>query len=340
MTQNEASADAICKSEKALKGQLTPILQDCGPYAMLDYPNYSNVGDSAIYLGQRRIVRDLIGRDPDYVSSIRSHRDAALRHNVGAPLILLTGGGNFGDLWPRHQSFREHIIQHHHHCRIVQMPQSIHFQDDAARDACARVIADHPDFTLIVRDHESHALAQTHFDCTVLMCPDAAFGLGPIKRQGATTRDLLLLIRDDHESRFTAQEREVLTTLGTSEDWAPDGPEIGARLDRLIEKLTRKSIRAGSALRNRRLAIYDKWAEIRLARGVAQLSTARFILTDRLHVHIIADLLGIPHLVLDNSYGKISNYIDAWPKSGLAEVVTDLSQVVEMARTHLRSHAA
>ena len=340
MIQANAQVDAIRTSAQLLKDRLAPLLHDCGPYAMLDFPNYANVGDSAIYLGQRHLVRELTGCDPDYVSSMRSHSDAGLRHNAGTPLILLTGGGNFGDLWPRHQSFREHILRQYRDCRIVQMPQSIHFQDVSARDACARVIADHTDFTLIVRDHESHALAQAHFDCEVLMCPDGAFGLAPIAPQPPQTRDILLLIRDDHESRFTDQEKEVLSALGASEDWASGSEETRARLDRLIEKLTRKSTRAGSLLRSQRLATYDKWAENRLARGIAQLSAARFILTDRLHVHIIADLLGIPHLVMDNSYGKISNYINAWPKSGLAQVVTDLPTAVRLAREHLQSNAA
>lgn len=340
MIQANAAEDAIRTSAQLLKERLAPLFHDSGPYAMLDFPNYANVGDSAIYLGQRRLLRELTGYDPDYVSSMRSHSDTGLRYNAGRPLILLTGGGNFGDLWPRHQSFREHILRDYRDCRIVQMPQSIHFQDVSARDACARVIAAHPDFTLVVRDHESHALAQAHFDCKVVMCPDAALGLAPIPTQPPKTRDILLLIRDDHESRFTDQEREILTALGQSEDWASGGAETRARLDRLIEKLTRKSTRAGSLLRNQRLATYDKWAETRLARGIAQLSAARFILTDRLHVHIIADLLGIPHLVLDNSYGKISNYINAWPKSGLAQVVTDLPTAVRIARERLQSDAA
>ncbi|MFT4085249.1 MAG: polysaccharide pyruvyl transferase family protein, partial [Nocardioides sp.] len=32
---------------------------------------------------------------------------------------------------------------------------------------------------------------------------------------------------------------------------------------------------------------------------------ARLVVTDRLHAHVLAGLMGIPHVVLDNSYGKI-----------------------------------
>ena len=35
-------------------------------------------------------------------------------------------------------------------------------------------------------------------------------------------------------------------------------------------------------------------------------------MTDKLHGHLLAALLGIPHVVLDNSYGKVSGTLEAW----------------------------
>jgi len=37
-----------------------------------------------------------------------------------------------------------------------------------------------------------------------------------------------------------------------------------------------------------------------------QFGRAKVVATNRLHAHILATLLGIPHVVTDNSYGKIS----------------------------------
>ena len=36
------------------------------------------------------------------------------------------------------------------------------------------------------------------------------------------------------------------------------------------------------------------------------------MVTDRLHAHILSLLLDIPHVVLDNSYGKVGGFVDAW----------------------------
>jgi pyruvyl transferase EpsO len=40
------------------------------------------------------------------------------------------------------------------------------------------------------------------------------------------------------------------------------------------------------------------------------------VITDRLHGHILCTLLGIPHCVIDNSYGKIGGFADAWGTFG------------------------
>ncbi len=61
-----------------------------------------------------------------------------------------------------------------------------------------------------------------------------------------------------------------------------------------------------------RAAAFERMAAARVERGLALLSRGRRIVTDRLHGHILATLLGIPHVALDNDYGKLSAYIACW----------------------------
>jgi pyruvyl transferase EpsO len=56
-------------------------------------------------------------------------------------------------------------------------------------------------------------------------------------------------------------------------------------------------------------------AKQRLARGCRILSSGRVVITDRLHGHILSLLLGIPHVLLDNSYGKVRSFYESWTKS-------------------------
>jgi pyruvyl transferase EpsO len=56
------------------------------------------------------------------------------------------------------------------------------------------------------------------------------------------------------------------------------------------------------------------------------------VVTDRLHAHLLSLLLGIPHAVLDNSYGKLSRFLDAWTGgAGLMQRVASADEAVAWA---------
>eukprot|EP01136_Pigoraptor_vietnamica_P034484 Opistho-1_new@98502 len=73
-----------------------------GPLALVDFPDHSNVGDSAIWLGEMAYLRKS-GRLPAYYSAIADFDDAACRAAIGDGPILIHGGDNMGTLWPKHE---------------------------------------------------------------------------------------------------------------------------------------------------------------------------------------------------------------------------------------------
>jgi hypothetical protein len=172
-----------------------------GPFALVDFPDHANVGDSAIWLGTTAFFRAR-GAEPAYVASVRTFSEPALRAALPEGPILIHGGGNFGDLWPRHQEFRERLLERFRGQDIVQLPQSIHYDDPRRLVRTARAIARHGRFLLLVRDRPSLEFARAHFDCPVRLCPDPALCLGPLERTGVPTADVLCL-RTDRE-RVTA----------------------------------------------------------------------------------------------------------------------------------------
>ena len=68
----------------------------------------------------------------------------------------------------------------------------------------------------------------------------------------------------------------------------------------------------GPSPRGVRRARYEAAARARVLRGCRLLSSGRVVITDRLHAHILSLLLGIPHAVLDNTYGKLGRFLDVW----------------------------
>ncbi|TIY00977.1 MAG: exopolysaccharide biosynthesis protein, partial [Mesorhizobium sp.] len=99
-----------------------------------------------------------------------------------------------------------------------------------------------------------------------------------------------------------------------------------------------KAIGAASALlalkpAEVRLRKLDAAAHNRFRRGIRQISRGRAIVTDRLHVHICSLLIGRPHAVLDNSYGKIRRFMAAFSGgSDLSYKATSLDDGIGWAR--------
>lgn len=263
-------------------------------YALVDFPDHANVGDSAIWLGERALLRHVTGRDPAYVCTWQDFDAAAFRRACPTGVLFLHGGGNLGDIWIHHQQFREHLVDTVTDRRVVQLPQSIHFRDPARADRFTAIVARHPDFHLCVRDEPGLRFARARFACPVTLAPDSAFGLGVQPRPAPPTDAVLMLLRTDDER--AGHDRAMLAAHpgAVLVDWLEDGamPLRDAGTDRT--------------------GWYDRIATARVRRGLALLSRGERVVTDRLHGHILALLLDIPHVALDNDYGKVSAYIAAW----------------------------
>jgi pyruvyl transferase EpsO len=172
----------IARLQDGIHACLEDLVTADEPVAMVDFPNYSNVGDSAIWLGQMAYLAARHGKRPSYISGLDDHSHERLDAAMPSGPILITGGGSFGDIWGGHQELRESILERWPGRPVVQLPQSIHYTSPENADRMARAIARHGNFVLLVRDEESKAFAERHFDCRVRLCPDMAFASLPQHR--------------------------------------------------------------------------------------------------------------------------------------------------------------
>lgn len=302
-----------------IKAVLSGLVQTGKPYALLDWPNYDNIGDSAIWLGAREVLEGLTGRPPSFVSRGATYPDHLERALPEGPVFLL-GGGNFGDIYESYQENRHRILGSLRHRKIVQLPQSLHFSDSAAIDKTARAISGHPDFTLLVRDAESLDLARAKFDCATMMCPDLAFGMGPITSQSRPGVDVFGLMRDDVERVDRAGFLSSIDRPVLVEDWNVGSRQLRSGLSYSLSR--RSAVWTGLAMPwiTKR---FDRIARLRMDQGIRQLAQGRIAVTDRLHGHVLCTMMGKRHLVFDNTYGKIARYRAAWPGDDLAVAAED-----------------
>ena len=90
------------KIDQQMRSVLPPAGGEC---VFLDYPSQANVGDSLIWLGTLKCLQDL-GLKVTYVADFDTYDETHLRRVLGQnTTIILQGGGNFGDLYPKNQLF-------------------------------------------------------------------------------------------------------------------------------------------------------------------------------------------------------------------------------------------
>ena len=287
--------------------------------ALIDYPNHTNVGDSAIWLGEIEALRRL-GAEVAYECEAHGHDARAVRRAIGPDgIVLLHGGGNFGDEWPEYQRLREGVIDAHRDHPVVVLPQTLRFNREENRARAAAALGAHPRLTILCRDARSAATARTVAPgATVELCPDAAFALGRRAGRRPPEGEPLWLTRTDAERRGA---RLMPPAGGRVIDWmeGEDGDLGAGPGERLFRALARnggqRATRRPHVARAARpfvRSLHTRLARRRVQLGLDLVASAPVVVTDRLHAHILCLVAGVPHVLVDTGYGKLHAFVDAW----------------------------
>lgn len=322
----------ITELQQKIHKVIKPLIIDAKKVALLDFPSYSNCGDSAIWMGERIYLRSKYKHKLCFSSDVHTHVKDELADRIGDGVILLSGGGNFGDLYELHQLFREGILKDFPNNKIIQLPQSICFNDSGALVRAQGVFNNHPDFTMLVRDQVSLDFYSQHFQTPVFLCPDMAFCLGQIHVEVPEQVDIVWLSRSDKESKFEDKWNKVTGVLHM--DWLEDNSTNLITLDKALRTQLNHDAVDQRALHVVLTGLYDRLSQERIIRGCSLLRSGRRVITDRLHAHIFCLLMSIPHVILDNNYGKLSNYYNTWARDdGIGTWCDSRDDALELARS-------
>ncbi|MBW4650235.1 MAG: polysaccharide pyruvyl transferase family protein [Kastovskya adunca ATA6-11-RM4] len=331
-------------------------LKDFERCALLDYPDYTNIGDHLIWIGSVFYITEKIKAKISYASSINNFSGAILEKQIGKAPILLNGGGNLGDLWPKYQAFREYIISHYRDRPVIILPQSIYFANPANLDNAAKIFNSHPDLTLFVRDDYSYEIATKNFkNCQVVKAPDMAFQLSQISALSTdkqASKSILYHCRQDQElSSSFAIDFPSFSSL-VVEDWTSFKWVLGTNKSRaaqtladLFREVWQRGIKTPGDWMFRQKwedyffynnyfnNLYNQQLHSRswsfIHSGIYQFKQHQLIITNRLHGHILCVLLGLPHIFLPNSYHKNESFYNTWTYSvPFCRFAKDSSQVI------------
>jgi pyruvyl transferase EpsO len=336
------SAEATTRGlQGELEAALRSVLEPGTAIAYVNFPNMGNLGDSAIYAGAWRALEG-VGAEVAVACEPRAYRRGIVRRAIGERgTIVIHGGANFGDLYRKQpqQTTRRRLLRDFPEARLIQLPQTIYFEDPGSSPRFLRHCREHPDFTIMARDQVSVERAR-ELGLETILAPDLAFGLGPLRPPREPSAAQAWIVREDVE-----RTHEPGTLDDSARDW-PTGAEqragvTGARLRRdlaVIRGLNRVRERAPVRLRlplTRAAARrYGRVADRRVEIAREMIAEGRVLITDRFHGHLLACLMGIPNVLLDNSYGKNRGLFETWThRYEIARFADDPAAARELAQS-------
>ncbi|WP_020184207.1 MULTISPECIES: polysaccharide pyruvyl transferase family protein [Methylotenera] len=338
MTKNEQPKDShifLPEIQQKARTVLDSLIPNDADIILLDYPNTTNVGDSLIWLGEIAYLKSRKLKI-SYVCDVDNYNLASVKKVLNKKsVVLMHGGGNFGTVWKTIHAFRLKVLSDLPNIPIIQLPQTIYFEDESEVDVMSEAIKAQGNYTLLARSQPSYEFAKKSFATPVYLCPDMAFFIGHIHRQVEKV-DRYVLARTDIESsgeldKYTVSINKNLTY--EVDDWLEPT---------LLEKLLYKVEMCSTLLRkwfdpdNQYLLLLWNYLSLqRLKRGVRMLSRGRFVVTDRLHAHVLSILLNKPNVLIDNNYGKLKVFYNTWTFDyGYAKLANN-SDSIELAINEL-----
>lgn len=290
-----------------LKQHLKKILEVIPPHSKIlyiDYPVHSNCGDLLIMKGTEAFFKDyqiqVIQRFSVY--DFNDRMDIPKDH-----ILVLHGGGNFGDLYEMHQNLREKIVKNYPHHRIVLLPQTVFYQSEEALQRTVSIFNKHADLHLYLRDEKSFQLVSEHFQkCKVKLMPDMAHQLWPIQFKDAPNKERLNFLRMDIEA-----DDEQFSVASQMQDDTLDWHTLYNRYERKLVQWAGGGLRRikGSKLLQLGWKVYSDYL---VKKAIRRFAKYEIIYTSRLHGHILSCLMAKPNVLIDNSYGKNSGYYKLW----------------------------
>ncbi|MDD3139939.1 MAG: polysaccharide pyruvyl transferase family protein [Lachnospiraceae bacterium] len=274
-----------------LKNNMKYILHEPTVYIVTS-PNYGNLGDHSIALAEIAVAKHYFPEhrlvdisDDQYCENIWCLAKYANKQDY----IFLMGGGNFGTMYPSIEYIRRDTIKLCKNTPVIMFPQSFNYKEDRYNE-----IELNKSMKLYSRNHNLHLIFrdEVSFNSAFLFknksyfLPDVVLTLKPFVDCSYYNRNEIgICLRNDQEKQISDMAiTRVIKKL---------------KMDKF--KLDEFDTDLGCVYISKEER-YEKVKEL-----MKRISSKRFIITDRLHGLIIAQICGVPCLVFDNINGKIKN---------------------------------
>lgn len=273
---------------------------------ILGTPNHENLGDHAITVSERQLLYSIKSNLKIAEINGSVFDDLVYLRNIHVPVpiffnkkivTLYTGGGFLGDIWKLEEHRFRNAIDIYKDNKFIVCPQTICFtQSDKEGEIflndSKRIYESHPNLKIFLRERKSYDFMKTFMpNVKICLVPDIVACIEPpVKAE--RRKGILICLRDDCEGIITSGDAKMIVSE-LNNKFGIDSVHITSTIYKQAVKISR-----------REKIVYDKLQEF---------SSARLIVTDRLHAMIFSAVTSTPCIAFDNLSKKVSGVYE-WIK--------------------------
>lgn len=325
-----------------LKSYYKQVFTGIKEVLFVGFPDHPNRGDSAIFTGALILLEYLEIKIIKVIHLLNEYNAdeilGSFRVKTEERAIIFHGGGNFGDLYSHHHELRHTVLNDFTNYKIFMFPQTVFFKNQINKVTTMQNFVNHKgELFLAARDNRSFEILTEMFKevnhIKVELLPDMAFLIGDQrKKRGIPSLDILIHARSDNEApnilfnntlvKMNKIKIESIKKIIREANEPENDIEKNQNLNNIsikkkewVDYLTILIDDWLDSDANYNKLINSDYIEKSVSRtldGMAFLSRANIVITNRLHGHILLTLLGISHIVMGDSFGKLLSFRETW----------------------------
>lgn len=280
---------------QSLKNQLEESKNE-RKIVLFGVPIHGNIGDHLIAEAETTFLKKYV---PEFVvfeiplDFYEIEKKFLLRVIRKDDLILISGGGWLGSLWPYEERIVHEICTFYKNNMIVVFPQTIYYENnnvnaDKLLFKAKETYKECENLTLVLREAKSYEFAINNFDCDALLFPDMALTYKPENfGDKSSNTEVVLCLRQDREQNLTDEKKNRLYSILAKYRIK----KIDTVIDGSINPKDRKKY---------------------INNICSAMKSSNLLITDRLHGMLMAVISGVPCIAIDNKTAKVKNVYETW----------------------------
>lgn len=251
-------------------------------------PEHGNYGDHAIAMAETLFLKKIL---PNYQvieiqADVLNRNIRAFRYLLDGQLLIITGGGFWGTLWPRENDCMMDIIKYCKKSRIVIMPQTAFFENESSYKKCKSIVEKHNNISIFLRDEKSYHMIHDMLPSKpIYMCPDMVLSMNLVGRKTCDRKGIMLCLKQDKEALEESKK--------CSEYFRSYSEYKGEKI----------SYGSTNVQVKRRILISQHEQKVR--NKLNEISRHKVIITDMLHAVLFCAITATPCIALESLSGKV-----------------------------------